>query len=159
MWFCHDLDSCFWEFPYYASFALERLFTEWSRSKKLHNFINNTDQVVGVMFNKLDNSWVTGICMMGLFAAGMSSLASVILIAGTSIVKDIWHSWKPMADRKIVAGTQSKYADVLPVGIYFHSVSTGRCSGNVIICRIRFCSKLFYKPLFSEGFIFAGVLI
>lgn len=68
--------------------------------------IHNTDQVVGVMFNKLDNSLVTGICMMGLFAAGMSSLASVILIAGTSIVKDIWHSWKPMADHKIVARTK-----------------------------------------------------
>ena len=68
--------------------------------------INNTDQVVGVMFNKLDNTWVTGVCMMGLFAAGMSSLASVILIAGTSIVKDIWNIWKPMADHKIIVRTK-----------------------------------------------------
>jgi Na+/pantothenate symporter len=68
--------------------------------------IQNTDQVVGVMFNKLNHPLVTGICMMGLFAAGMSSLASVILIAGTSIVKDMWHIWKPMSDHKIVSRTK-----------------------------------------------------
>lgn len=68
--------------------------------------INNTDEVVGVMFNKFNSPLVTGICMMGLFAAGMSSLASVILIAGTSIVKDIWHTWKPMPEKTIVPRTK-----------------------------------------------------
>jgi SSS family transporter len=68
--------------------------------------INNTDEVVGVMFNKLNNPTVSGICMMGLFAAGMSSLASVTFIAGTSIVKDIWNIWKPMEEQKIVRRTK-----------------------------------------------------
>ncbi len=65
--------------------------------------IQNTDQVVGTMFNKFNSPLATGLCMMGLFAAGMSSLASVILIAGTSIVKDVWHIWRPMSDHKMVA--------------------------------------------------------
>ena len=68
--------------------------------------IGHTDEVVGVMFAKLNNPWVSGICMMGLFAAGMSSLASVALIAGTSIVRDIWHVWKPMTDKAMVNRTK-----------------------------------------------------
>ncbi len=32
--------------------------------------INHTDEVVGFMLAKFDNAWVSGICIMGLFAAG-----------------------------------------------------------------------------------------
>jgi len=68
--------------------------------------INHTDEVVGFMLDKFDNPIVGAICISGLFAAGMSSLASVILIVGTAFVKDIWHVWKPMSEAKIIRGTK-----------------------------------------------------
>lgn len=68
--------------------------------------INNTDEVVGFMLAKFDNQFISGICVAGLFAAGMSSLASVILIVGTAFVKDIWHVWKPLPDKKIISRTK-----------------------------------------------------
>lgn len=68
--------------------------------------INNTDEVVGFMLDKFDNKLVNGICVAGLFAAGMSSLASVIIIVGTAFVKDIWHVAKPMAEIKIIPRTK-----------------------------------------------------
>lgn len=68
--------------------------------------INNTDEVVGFMLAKFDNNLISGLCVAGLFAAGMSSLASVILIIGTAFVKDLWHVWKPMPDQKIINRTK-----------------------------------------------------
>ncbi len=68
--------------------------------------IQHTDEVVGFMLAKFDNQLVSGICVAGLFAAGMSSLASVILIVGTAFVKDIWHVWKPLPDKKIIFNTK-----------------------------------------------------
>ncbi|PHN01251.1 hypothetical protein CRP01_38230 [Flavilitoribacter nigricans DSM 23189 = NBRC 102662] len=68
--------------------------------------MEDSDETVGLMFKIFDNPLLTGIAMMGLFAAGMSSLASVTLIAGTSIVKDIWQMWKPMTDRATVLNTK-----------------------------------------------------
>jgi SSS family transporter len=68
--------------------------------------IKDTDEVVGFMLNKFDNKWVSGICVAGLFAAGMSSLASVIIIIGTAFVKDIWHVVKPMKETKIIPRTK-----------------------------------------------------
>ncbi len=68
--------------------------------------INNTDEVVGFMLDKFDNKLVSGICVAGLFAAGMSSLASVIIIVGTACVKDIWHVAKPMPEHKIIPRTK-----------------------------------------------------
>jgi len=68
--------------------------------------INNTDEVVGFMLDKFDNALVGAICVSGLFAAGMSSLASVILIIGTAFVKDIWHVWKPLSDDKVIQNTK-----------------------------------------------------
>jgi solute:Na+ symporter, SSS family len=68
--------------------------------------INNTDEVVGFMLDKFDNKLVNGICVAGLFAAGMSSLASVIIIVGTAFVKDIWHVAKPMSEQKIIPRTK-----------------------------------------------------
>ncbi len=68
--------------------------------------IKNTDEVVGFMLNKFDNAWVSAVCVAGLFAAGMSSLASVIIIIGTAFVKDIWHVIKPMKPSKIIPRTK-----------------------------------------------------
>ena len=68
--------------------------------------IHNTDEVVGFMLDKFDNKFVSGICVAGLFAAGMSSLASVIIIIGTAFVKDIWHVAKPMQEDKIIPRTK-----------------------------------------------------
>tara|TARA_R110002167_G_scaffold231328_7_gene436560 strand:+ start:1016 stop:2539 length:1524 start_codon:yes stop_codon:yes gene_type:complete len=68
--------------------------------------INNTDEVIGFMLDKFDNKYVSGICVAGLFAAGMSSLASVIIIIGTAFVKDIWHVAKPMPENKIIPRTK-----------------------------------------------------
>ncbi|MGB5371274.1 MAG: hypothetical protein WBN18_12665 [Flavobacteriaceae bacterium] len=68
--------------------------------------IHNTDEVIGFMLDKFDNKWVNGICVAGLFAAGMSSLASVIIIIGTAFVKDIWHVVRPMPDSKIIQRTK-----------------------------------------------------
>lgn len=68
--------------------------------------IKDTDRVVGFMLDKFDNKWVSGICVSGLFAAGMSSLASVIIIIGTAFVKDIWHVVKPMKVEKIIPRTK-----------------------------------------------------
>ncbi|KAA2219297.1 sodium:solute symporter family protein [Maribacter flavus] len=68
--------------------------------------INHTDEVIGFMLDKFDNKLVSGICVAGLFAAGMSSLASVIIIIGTAFVKDIWHVAKPMQESKIIPRTK-----------------------------------------------------
>jgi SSS family transporter len=68
--------------------------------------IQNTDEVVGFMLTKFDNPLVSGICVAGLFAAGMSSLASVMLIVGTAFVQDMWHVAKPMGDRKLIPRTR-----------------------------------------------------
>ncbi|MBI1353012.1 MAG: hypothetical protein GC160_01615 [Acidobacteria bacterium] len=68
--------------------------------------IGHTDEVVGFMLAKFDNQAVSALCMTGLFAAGMSSLASVMLIVGTAAVGDIWHAWKPMAEDRIVPRTK-----------------------------------------------------
>jgi len=68
--------------------------------------IQNTDEVVGFMLSKFDNKLVSGICIAGLFAAGMSSLASVMLIVGTAFVQDMWHVIRPMSPHKIVAKTR-----------------------------------------------------
>lgn len=68
--------------------------------------IRHTDQVVGFMLAKFDNQFVTGLCVAGLFAAGMSSLASVTLIVGTALVSDIWNVCRPMSADKIVFRTK-----------------------------------------------------
>lgn len=68
--------------------------------------IQHTDEVIGFMLAKFDNKLVSGICVAGLFAAGMSSLASVIIIIGTAFVKDIWHVIKPMPQGKIIPRTK-----------------------------------------------------
>lgn len=68
--------------------------------------IQDTDKVIGFMLDKFDNKWVSGICVAGLFAAGMSSLASVIIIIGTAFVKDIWHVLKPMKESRIIPRTK-----------------------------------------------------
>ena len=68
--------------------------------------IHHTDEVIGFMLDKYDNKLVSGICVSGLFAAGMSSLASVIIIIGTAGVKDIWHVVKPIDDKSIIKGTK-----------------------------------------------------
>lgn len=70
------------------------------------SLMEDSDETVGLMFKIFDNPLLTGIAMMGLFAAGMSSLASVTLIAGTSIVKDIWQMWQPMSERRTVINTK-----------------------------------------------------
>jgi Na+/pantothenate symporter len=68
--------------------------------------VTHTDEVVGFMLAKFDNVAVNAICIMGLFAAGMSSLASVMLIVGTAVVGDIWNIWKPMQPRQMVRRTR-----------------------------------------------------
>ena len=68
--------------------------------------INHTDEVVGFMLEKFDNKLVSGIVLAGLFAAGMSSLASVILIVGTAFVKDIYTVFVPSSDRKVIFMTK-----------------------------------------------------
>jgi Na+/proline symporter len=73
--------------------------------------IHNTDEVVGFMLAKFDNPIISGLCVSGLFAAGMSSLASVILIVGTAFVKDIWHVGKNTDEQKVIK--QTKWTMVL----------------------------------------------
>ncbi len=68
--------------------------------------IQDTDKVIGFMLDKFDNKIVSGICVAGLFAAGMSSLASVIIIIGTALVKDIWHVLAPMPEDKLIPRTK-----------------------------------------------------
>ena len=68
--------------------------------------IGHTDEVIGFMLDKFDNRLVSGLCVAGLFAAGMSSLASVIIIVGTAFVKDIWHVLSPMPEERIIPGTK-----------------------------------------------------
>jgi Na+/proline symporter len=64
--------------------------------------VNNTDEVVGFMLEKFDNQLISALCVAGLFAAGMSSLASVTLIVGTAFVKDIWHVWLPVSSARMI---------------------------------------------------------
>ena len=68
--------------------------------------INHTDEVIGFMLAKFDNELVSGICVAGLFAAGMSSLASVIIVVGTAFVQDIWHVVQPMSEQKVIRRTK-----------------------------------------------------
>ncbi len=68
--------------------------------------INNTDEVVGFMLAKFDNQLISGIVVAGLFAAGMSSLASVTLIVGTAFVRDIWDTLKTMPENKVIPRTK-----------------------------------------------------
>jgi Na+/proline symporter len=68
--------------------------------------VTHTDEVVGFMLAKFDNTAVSAICITGLFAAGMSSLASVMLIVGTAVVGDIWNIWKPMQPKQMVRWTK-----------------------------------------------------
>jgi len=68
--------------------------------------VNNTDQVIGTMLAKCDSPLLSGICMAGLFAAGMSSLASVTLIVGTAFVGDMMRVFCPMSDATVVTGTK-----------------------------------------------------
>lgn len=77
--------------------------------------IHHTDEVVGFMLAKFDNVAVSAICLTGLFAAGMSSLASVMLIVGTAAVGDIWSLLKPMSQSAVVLRT--KAAIVLYTGL------------------------------------------
>ena len=69
--------------------------------------IHHTDEVVGFMLAKFDNQAVSAICITGLFAAGMSSLASVMLIVGTAAVGDIWNVWRPMPPARVVSRTKA----------------------------------------------------
>ena len=69
--------------------------------------IHHTDEVVGFMLAKFDNSFISAISIAGLFAAGMSSLASVMLIVGTAAVSDIWGVWRRMAPDQLVRRTKA----------------------------------------------------
>jgi Na+/proline symporter len=68
--------------------------------------VNNTDEVIGTMLAKCGSPLLSGICMAGLFAAGMSSLASVTLIVGTAFVGDMLRVFRPMSDAGVVTGTK-----------------------------------------------------
>jgi len=69
--------------------------------------VQNTDEVVGFMLAKFDNQVVSGLCITGLFAAGMSSLASAMLVVGTVLVNDVWNAWRPMRRQSIVPRTKA----------------------------------------------------
>ncbi len=69
--------------------------------------IRNTDEVVGFMLAKFGNPAVTAACITGLFAAGMSSLASVMLIVGTAAVGDIASLWRPLGPLATVRLTRA----------------------------------------------------
>ncbi len=68
--------------------------------------VKHTDQVIGFMLAKFGNPWVSGICLAGLFAAGMSSLASVMMIVGTAVIGDMWNVYKPMTPDRQVSRTK-----------------------------------------------------
>ncbi len=68
--------------------------------------IHNTDEVVGFMLDKFGNPLVTAVCITGLFAAGMSSLASVMLIVGTAAVGDLRNLWRSADQRSTVRWTR-----------------------------------------------------
>ena len=69
--------------------------------------INHTDEVVGFMLAKFDNSWVSALCITGLMAAGMSSLSSVMLVVAAACVSDIWSTFKPMRPAGMVFWTKA----------------------------------------------------
>ncbi len=69
--------------------------------------IHNTDEVVGFMLAKFANPAVTAVCITGLFAAGMSSLASVMLIVGTAAAGDLRAAWRPAGERSTVRWTKA----------------------------------------------------
>jgi Na+/pantothenate symporter len=68
--------------------------------------VRHTDEVVGFMLAKFDNQLVSGISLAALMAAGMSSLAAVILIVGTALVNDLWDVFRPMSKQKLVKRTK-----------------------------------------------------
>lgn len=74
------------------------------------HLIRNTDEVIGFMLAKFDNAAVSALCITGLFAAGMSSLASVMLIVGTAAVGDIWNLWRPLPPQATVRWTRAAIA-------------------------------------------------
>ena len=68
--------------------------------------VAHTDEVIGFMLEKFDNQLVSGICVAGLFAAGMSSLASVTLIVGTAFVSDVLNARRRVPPHKVVPWTK-----------------------------------------------------
>ena len=68
--------------------------------------VQNTDEVVGFMLAKFDNTFVSALCITGLLAAGMSSLSSVMLIVGAACIGDIWRTWKPLPQEGVVFWTK-----------------------------------------------------
>lgn len=70
------------------------------------HLIRNTDEVVGFMLAKFDHAAISAICITGLFAAGMSSLASVMLIVGTAAVGDLRNLWVDADARSTVRWTR-----------------------------------------------------
>lgn len=77
-----------------------------STEKEAAYLVKHTDQVIGFMLAKFNSPMLSGICLAGLFAAGMSSLASVMLIVGTAVIGDIWNLYKPMAPNQQVIRTK-----------------------------------------------------
>lgn len=76
-------------------------------NKEAAMLMKSTDKVIGFMLDKYNNSWVSGICIIGLFAAGMSSLASVTLIVGTACVQDIRNTLgKPLNASQTIVWTK-----------------------------------------------------
>ncbi len=69
--------------------------------------IHNTDEVVGFMLDKFDSPAVTAVCITGLFAAGMSSLASVMLIVGTAAAGDLRNLWRSADQQSTVRWTKA----------------------------------------------------
>jgi Na+/pantothenate symporter len=68
--------------------------------------VKHTDEVVGFMLAKFDSQLISGVSLAALMAAGMSSLAAVILIVGTALVNDLWDVYRPMPAKKIVSRTK-----------------------------------------------------
>jgi len=68
--------------------------------------VKHTDEVIGWMLTKFGSPLVTAIVLAGLFAAGMSSFAAVLIIVGTAFVGDIWSVLKPMAPQQQVVRTK-----------------------------------------------------
>ena len=118
--------------------------------------IEHTDEVVGFMLAKFNSPWISSICVAGLFAAGMSSLASVILIVGTAFVKDTWHVMRPLSDKRNNRLHQNDHADLCHIGVCRDLVSSSWYCGNDgifwgCVCR-EFLSSHFWRIVFEMGY-------
>ena len=117
--------------------------------------VANTDEVVGFMLDKFDNKLVSGICVAGLFAAGMSSTGFCYHNHRNGFCKRHMACGKTYGLSKNYTKNKMVYGPLLLNSILTHFISNGRDRRAYRFCRRCFCSEFFsghlWRLIFKMG--------